>query len=852
MKYINKTIIMLWIVMFVFCTQTYAYSGGTLNYLGVIPEDVTDHTVVTREYLAYSVAAMVSPNTKMSPMDTEYEDVKADNAYSGYISFVSVLKLMSGDENGYFNPKEKVHISAAMKVVVSLLGYEAAALSKGGWPGGYVSVAQTLKLNRGVDTAEQTLTYGNLKKILANAFDVSLPEEVIYQKNGEVNSRISLSDSNDTYGEAKLMLTTYSGIVNDIDYDKHIAKIKIDWSKSSDRYSKGDVETFQIWEGVNTAFYENVPVEFVVYNDEVIVDMVPQKGISIRFGIIDSVNHDSDDVAYSTKYINAMTLQNDDTHYKFSDACIFIVDDVEFRGALQLIGDYVKIVEKDNEILALSTWTLREGGIITKANAKCINYQNGNDNKRIDKLSEVKELFVVIDHEARTIGELKEGMTFYYYRDAEKNILVIIASQVRINDTLYSIDTLNKSLCLGNLTIDYVSNICSSGDGAVYQIGSEALQNYCGADITAILDIYGRASYIIKYSGDSAASSFIGYVLGYMAAKGLEDEKIQILNTETDEGTKQVYELSKKVYYKDDLSKADVLASINTTDGSALYEIELNKAGEIKSFSKLKEYEGFEGQTWSGGWGGFASSGILKLTVNDIVKRLYAERKTPVLCIYPYDGEVEFHRLTYGDLMGHYCNSGISLKFYGYEDNPALRMAVMLGNIHVVSSGKKSGFVDKCGTTLNDEQDEVTCVTIDGKTYELSEESEVQSPQTGELVTYQVSLFDNSLRITESLNLNGDLSLWNGKQVGNTKMYFYGAVEKADQYKITLEGSTNGSLCFYYLQGGIQFKRINRWGKVTDDADYQDLEKGTEALLELTRLNTDDGYSIERVFIKEK
>ena len=30
-----------------------------------------------------------------------------------------------------------------------------------------------------------------------------------------------------------------------------------------------------------------------------------------------------------------------------------------------------------------------------------------------------------------------------------------------------------------------------------------------------------------------------------MAAKGLEDEKIQILNTETDEGTKQVYELSK-------------------------------------------------------------------------------------------------------------------------------------------------------------------------------------------------------------------------------------------------------------------------------------------------------------------
>ncbi|MDD6308560.1 MAG: hypothetical protein PUB07_04280 [Clostridia bacterium] len=44
-----------------------------------------------------------------------------------------------------------------MQTVVSLLGYDMVAASKGGWPGGYTTVATSLKIYRDVDASPEAL-----------------------------------------------------------------------------------------------------------------------------------------------------------------------------------------------------------------------------------------------------------------------------------------------------------------------------------------------------------------------------------------------------------------------------------------------------------------------------------------------------------------------------------------------------------------------------------------------------------------------------------------------------------------------------------------------------------------------
>lgn len=75
-----------------------------------------------------------------------FPDVPATHWAHNYIAAAKAMEIVSGDENGNFNPESKVTNEEIVKMTVCLLGYEPMAYNRGGYPAGYTAVATQIGL----------------------------------------------------------------------------------------------------------------------------------------------------------------------------------------------------------------------------------------------------------------------------------------------------------------------------------------------------------------------------------------------------------------------------------------------------------------------------------------------------------------------------------------------------------------------------------------------------------------------------------------------------------------------------------------------------------------------------------
>lgn len=101
-----------------------------------------------------------------------YDDVLTTHWASGYITQATELGVFNGDGNGKFRPEDPVTYQEMIKILVCMVGYEEEAREVGGWPNGYIAVAEDLSITEGLDfdqTAKATrsavaqLTYNSLQ-----------------------------------------------------------------------------------------------------------------------------------------------------------------------------------------------------------------------------------------------------------------------------------------------------------------------------------------------------------------------------------------------------------------------------------------------------------------------------------------------------------------------------------------------------------------------------------------------------------------------------------------------------------------------------------------------------------------
>jgi len=115
-----------------------------------------------------------APNVLVSN-DEVFSDVTPSTQYENYIETAYRIGYISGSTSSMFEPQQNITLAQAIKIICNVLGYQKYAEVNGGFPGGYLIMAQRLDLLEGLTIADnQELDMANAMILLRNASETKL------------------------------------------------------------------------------------------------------------------------------------------------------------------------------------------------------------------------------------------------------------------------------------------------------------------------------------------------------------------------------------------------------------------------------------------------------------------------------------------------------------------------------------------------------------------------------------------------------------------------------------------------------------------------------------------------------
>ena len=166
----------------------YEEAAELLGALGIMVGDAEDgafrpsDNIIRSEMAKVAVYSVGLEDVAInSNGSTRFPDVPADHWATGAINVADQQAMVIGDDDGRFRPDDPVTLQEAATIVVRALGYEPAAADKGGYPAGYMYIASSKQLLRGIDGATaEPATRGDIAQLIFNALTVNLMEQVTY------------------------------------------------------------------------------------------------------------------------------------------------------------------------------------------------------------------------------------------------------------------------------------------------------------------------------------------------------------------------------------------------------------------------------------------------------------------------------------------------------------------------------------------------------------------------------------------------------------------------------------------------------------------------------------------------
>lgn len=147
-----------------------------LSDLGIIMDknrfNITEN--VTRGDFAVLIARLLRPDTLTQSEFTFFADVPTSNPASAAVAALVEEGIVTGIGNGEFGVDDYITYHQAIKMVISILGYNPYAQQKGGYPTGHLSVASELKLLRNIKLSDEHITGEIAAKLIYNALEVNI------------------------------------------------------------------------------------------------------------------------------------------------------------------------------------------------------------------------------------------------------------------------------------------------------------------------------------------------------------------------------------------------------------------------------------------------------------------------------------------------------------------------------------------------------------------------------------------------------------------------------------------------------------------------------------------------------
>ncbi len=146
------------------------------------------YATVTRAEMAVICLHMLNIKDygeEVSIEEVQFNDMQ-DHWARAAVAYARSLGIIDGHADGNFYPDEPVTYEQVIKMVSATLGYDYYATLNGGYPNGYLSVATSLNLTKGVGlTIGSYVPRGDVAKIVYNSLTADLMEAIGYRGNGD-------------------------------------------------------------------------------------------------------------------------------------------------------------------------------------------------------------------------------------------------------------------------------------------------------------------------------------------------------------------------------------------------------------------------------------------------------------------------------------------------------------------------------------------------------------------------------------------------------------------------------------------------------------------------------------------
>lgn len=197
-----------------------------LSLVGIINEDETTNELLgekmTRANFLSYIALAVGVSKDFETDKNFYTDMSGHWAENISSYFVQNGTLAVG-ESKLFEPDRAILADEALKIIVSVLGYNAIAEQTGGFPYGYIQTANRIKLNSPTGNIE--LTTAQALSVIAQSLEIPCYEPESFSNDGYTKYS---SDSD------KTLLSIYHSVFTDEGYVRAANAVSLDDSKCAD------------------------------------------------------------------------------------------------------------------------------------------------------------------------------------------------------------------------------------------------------------------------------------------------------------------------------------------------------------------------------------------------------------------------------------------------------------------------------------------------------------------------------------------------------------------------------------------------------------------------------------------
>lgn len=545
------------------------FASDLLLSLGVNME-VDNTNSVTRGEFANILAGILNGGTTPAATDGIFSDVTAKDAFSGSVYHIYNMGLISGYGNSTFGPNDPILTEQAVKILVSALGYDVIALSKGGYPAGYISVADSIDLLDGISLQYgEDLNYDTACALFENAVTCSLLIQTGFGSNEEYSSfddRTLLTE----YMKLKLV----KGIITDngITALTGSSAISEDMVLISGRQFKTGTTNAQSLLGCEVEAYVselssgNGEIKYIKISDDCVISRIPARRL-----MTSSIDYSMTNITYEDVYGNERKEKVDayaDYIYNGKAHPDLKLSDLKFNnGEIVLIdndGDKVNEVMLVKSALVVVVDAINIG-------SEAIYDKNSNE---IIVLKDKEIVDVIIDGNIAKFTDLKEWDALHVYKSIDGQYIEIDASSLRKSGVV------NEITSIGTIEVD----------GEYFTVPSSTLLNSLklGQEYNFSIDCTGCIIGIVDIGVGKAA-----YFLEAKITTGMD--KALLLRAYTDDGEFKIFEFDKNAQldgkslslygtsYEDGINK--VALKLNNDASGKLVMYELNGDKKIKSLT---------------------------------------------------------------------------------------------------------------------------------------------------------------------------------------------------------------------------------------------------------------------------